>query len=148
MSLKQFADSPWMRRLGRLATVFGIPTLGILVSGMLVFIAWNVAISYGAQETANKAVDIAVEVKDVQDERAELSDQRAKDEQAWRERFDRSLSSVNTRITTLIDQVGQLKGIVIREGNAEAPWLPDRRPAELLSTGQLDVARNVSEEDR
>ncbi len=148
MSLKQFADSPWMRRLGRLATVFGIPTLAALVSGLLVFVAWNVAVSYGAQKTADDAVKIVTEVKDVQDERAELGDQRAKNEQAWRDRLDRSLTSVNQRISVLIDQVGQLKGIVIREGSIEElPW-GITHPAELFSSREIDVASDFSQEDR
>jgi hypothetical protein len=148
MTFKEWLDSIWSQRLQRLV-IYSLP---IMISGGGGVIGWFVYQNYTtasrAEEAASKAVELAAKVQDVQDERADLSDQRAIDEKAWRERFDRSLTSVNQRISVLIDQVGQLKGIVIREGSIEElPW-GITHPAELLSSREIDVAGDFSQEDR
>jgi uncharacterized protein YlxW (UPF0749 family) len=147
MTIKQFLDLPWMRRIGRAAQVFGIPAIGLLCSAIGTLVWMNYSTASQAQVTATQAVEIASEVQDAQEARAQLADQRAEEEKAWRERFDRSLTSINRQMTRLTGEVGQLKGIVIREGNAVIPWsLPP--PAELFPGGELDVASEFRQEDR
>ncbi len=146
MSIKEILDSAWVRRFGRLSMIVlpFIISIGGSAIGWVIY--QNYMVSTRAEATAAKAATIAADVQDVQDERAALTDQRAKDEEAWRRRLDIGLTSLSSRVTTLIGEVGQLKGIVIRESNSVTWTVP--HPAGLFSGGEVDIAGDLTQEDR
>lgn len=148
MSIKEILDSAWVRRLGRLAMICIIPI--VTAGGSAIgWIVWqNYTTSSRAEEVAAKAAAIAADVKVLQDQRADLIDERAKADLAWREKFDASLVRVNQQLSTemgtvrteigeLKGDIGELKGLIVRSQSAAVPFSPGRPVASML--GEVNV---------
>lgn len=144
LTLKQILDSPWMRRLSRLAMTAGVTIITMICSGIGWLVWQNNEVSTAAQKAAAQAVEKVEDVAETQKARAELTDLARDADEKWRQKFDASLVRVNQRISTevgpinaklgeLQGEIGEIKGLILREKSAAMPWAPLPPPAEYLA---------------
>ncbi len=116
MTLEQWFRSKWFGYAWKLAALVGgftFPVLGLIIT--LVTTDTN-ATARQANETAVGALNVVSEVKQVQEARADLADQRAVDEKAWRDQISaqgvRRNQRVSAEVGALRDDIGELKGAI------------------------------------
>lgn len=115
LTLKQILDSAWVRRLGRAAMII-TPVLMSIGGVGIGWIVWDSRdIAKQAIQTAASAVSVSLQVKQEQGSRADLADQRAIAEQAWRDRFDAGLVNVQADVGEIKGDIGELKGLIMRQ---------------------------------
>lgn len=147
LTLKQILDSPWVRRIARGVWI----VMGFVLPSMLGGIGWvlwaNKTTSESANATSKQALSIAQSVSDKLDNRSEINDDRATNEQQWRDQLTNQIIRLNQRVSLevgglrtdmgeLKGQMGELKGLIVRQsasakGDA-APFpiqmFPDYKP--------------------
>lgn len=133
LTLKQILDSAWVRRLGRAAMII-TPVLISIGGGGIGWIVWDSRdIAKQASSTAASAVAVSLQVKQDQGAYAGIAEQRALSEQAWRNRFDASLTNVQADVGEIKGDIGELKGLIMRQtagktdrqGRAIVPYIFD-----------------------
>lgn len=134
LTLKQILDSAWVRRLGRAAMIL-TPILMSLGGAGIGWIVWDSRdIAKTASSTAASAVAVSLQVKQEQGARADLADQRALAEQAWRNRFDATITNVQADVGEIKGDIGELKGLIMRQTAGKV----DRHGLTILPTYVFD----------
>ena len=157
LTLKQILDSNWVRRLSRASMVvfpIVISTIGGAGSWVL-YQNWQtsekaVQASSEAAKIAAQALRVADDVRSKQDDRADLADTRAIDAKAWQQRLDEGLVRLNQRVSVqaseqnakfdavnaklgdLLGDIGELKGLIVRQNASIGPSVAAPFPTWLL----------------
>lgn len=145
LTLKQILDSGWVRRIGRVAVII----TPILMSAGGGFVGWlihtNNETSAKAATIATAAVALAEDLRHKNDERAMLADARAADQKAWQDSLDSGLirlgqrvtnefSTVNEKFSEIAGDIGELKGLIVRQSASAGDGVAAPFPARLFHT--------------